>query len=155
MTNDIPRGALNADCQANTQLAVSRHFCPRQVLPLLFLAFWVEMHPQNRHATIESRYKTTRKWACLPHFCLQICLHSPYYVYLCRVIYTLLHRFCHLFALWFAFKLVSLQSHIHHVLTIAHIHDVVICFQISIFAESYTPLRNAPVSKSCCDLLSN
>ena len=41
--------------------------------------------------------------------------------------------------LWFAFKLVSLQSHIHHVLEDTETDNVVICFQISIFAESYTP----------------
>ena len=41
--------------------------------------------------------------------------------------------------LWFAFKLVSLQSHIHPG-DVAALHQfVVICFQISIFAESYTP----------------
>ena len=46
----------------------------------------------------------------------------------------------HLDSLWFAFKLVSLQSHIHHDWQVLHRPDVVICFQISIFAESYTPL---------------
>ena len=41
--------------------------------------------------------------------------------------------------LWFAFKLVSLQSHIHPVSCLQIAFIVVICFQISIFAESYTP----------------
>ena len=41
--------------------------------------------------------------------------------------------------LWFAFKLVSLQSHIHLFIALGSISLVVICFQISIFAESYTP----------------
>ena len=41
--------------------------------------------------------------------------------------------------LWFAFKLVSLQSHIHRSYFVCHGASVVICFQISIFAESYTP----------------
>ena len=41
--------------------------------------------------------------------------------------------------LWFAFKLVSLQSHIHRKKAVSLQPFVVICFQISIFAESYTP----------------
>ena len=43
--------------------------------------------------------------------------------------------------LWFAFKLVSLQSHIHPKRSISRCTRVVICFQISIFAESYTPVK--------------
>ena len=43
--------------------------------------------------------------------------------------------------LWFAFKLVSLQSHIHRRCYGDGASRVVICFQISIFAESYTPLK--------------
>ena len=46
-------------------------------------------------------------------------------------------------SLWFAFKLVSLQSHIHYDECHEYIHRVVICFQISIFAESHT-LRKSP-----------
>ena len=45
--------------------------------------------------------------------------------------------------LWFAFKLVSLQSHIHPWTSLVSPSIVVICFQISIFAESYTPQDNA------------
>ena len=44
--------------------------------------------------------------------------------------------------LWFAFKLVSLQSHIHRLTVVGTINGVVICFQISIFAESYTPTNS-------------
>ena len=40
--------------------------------------------------------------------------------------------------MWFAFKLVSLQSHIHYIATFKKYCPVVICFQISIFAESHT-----------------
>ena len=42
------------------------------------------------------------------------------------------------FLLWFAFKLVSLQSHIHLLINNCLYFLVVICFQISIFAESHT-----------------
>ena len=83
--------------------------------------------------------------------------------------------------LWFAFKLVSLQSHIHPGRWAIQHLLVVICFQISIFAESYTPgeselvtldvlwfafklvslqshihpKRQQPQPVLCCDLLSN
>ena len=57
--------------------------------------------------------------------------------------------------LWFAFKLVSLQSHIHPQCYRNHPDVVVICFQISIFAESYTPGYAQCTTAGGCDLLSN
>ena len=84
-------------------------------------------------------------------------------------------------SLWFAFKLVSLQSHIHFFVFLSSAERVVICFQISIFAESYTlwccnlfwrwllwfafklvslqshihSVKSVNTSTSGCDLLSN
>ena len=76
------------------------------------------------------------------HFCHPISVVICFQISIFAESYTPLHIRQHLaILLWFAFKLVSLQSHIHRALRQSQLTCVVICFQISIFAESYTPGR--------------
>ena len=57
--------------------------------------------------------------------------------------------------LWFAFKLVSLYNYIHPYRNGCRWAIVVICFQISIFVQLYTPWVSSCYDNGCCDLLSN